>query len=391
MYHSVAPEIDDWAFKYLSLHPDVFEDHLRVLKASGYVSVSLAELHAYMAGAGRLPAKALVLTFDDGYLDNWVFAFPLLRKYGFKATVFVSTDFVDRRGDTRPNLADVWESRCTFEDLAWRGFLSGAEMKRMISSELIDIEGHCKTHTWYPISPKIIDFHHPGDAYPWLAWNRRPDRKYLYLEENQSELVPFGSPVYEHRKALIACRYFPDPAVEMELVKYVDENGGRAFFNDPGWRGRLNRLANEIVSRGLNDRTETAEEKETRLQEEIVLSKQELERTTGRPIRFLCWPGGGYDARAVDIVRRAGYVACTISSRHIGGCRNVPGEDPFWVRRVAAVPWWYYRGKRICAIDGEFLRLILADYKGYNLGGVRLRWYKARRLLGSIGRGKAPE
>jgi peptidoglycan/xylan/chitin deacetylase (PgdA/CDA1 family) len=381
MYHSVAPVIKDWAFNYLSMHPDVFENHLSVLESSGYVSVSLSELHDYVSGKGRLPPRAVVLTFDDGYLDSWVFAFPILRKHGFKATVFVSTDFIDRRRTIRNNLADVWESRCRYEDLEWRGFLSEEEMRRMLSSDLIDIEAHGKTHTWYFVSRKIVDYHHPGDAYPWLAWNRKPDRKYLYLEEDQAGFVPFGSPVYEHRKAMTARRYFPDPRIENELAQQVARNGGRGFFEKPDWRDQLNLLSNEIASKGLDDRTETPDERGTRLREEIILSRQELELATGHPIRFLCWPGGDYDDTAIDMARRAGYTACTFSSREAGPWRNFPGEDPFRIRRIAAVPYWYYKGRKICPVNGEFLKLILDNYKGYPLSRARLKWHKLCRLM----------
>jgi peptidoglycan/xylan/chitin deacetylase (PgdA/CDA1 family) len=228
MYHSIAPPIEGWAYDFLSIHPDVFEDQISTLKASGFHTVSLSELYEYMSGNRRLPPRAVVLTFDDGYMDNWVFAFPILRKYGFKGTVFVSTDFVDRRGGTRPNLGDVWEGRAKEQDLKYDGFLSADEMKGMLLSGVMDIQGHCKTHTWYFTSPSIVDFHHPADRYPWLGWNARPDRKVLYLEEDQSGLVRLGSPVYEHKKAAVARRYFPDPRVERELGDYVDARGGAA-------------------------------------------------------------------------------------------------------------------------------------------------------------------
>jgi peptidoglycan/xylan/chitin deacetylase (PgdA/CDA1 family) len=384
MYHSIAPEIKGWAYSYLSIHPDMFEDHLSTLKAAGYVSVSLAELYAYMAGEGRLPPKAIVLTFDDGYLDNWVFAFPILRKYGFRATVYVSTDFIDRTEKARPNLADVWDGRTTRENLEWRGFLCQDEMIRMMTSDLIDIEGHCKTHTWHFTSDKIVDFHHPGDGYPWLAWNARPDRKPLYLREDQTDFVPLGSPVYEHRKAVVARRYFPDPVVEQKLIEHVAASGAEQFFAKSGWREELRDVARGAAGEAGSGRTETDEEQMTRLRDEISLSKDELESVLGRQVRFLCWPGGSYDERAVEIAREAGYKAYTLSSRDTSPQRNLPGEDPAWVRRTAVAPWWMFRGKRRAFVDGQFLERIIYDYKGFAFGGFRLRWLKLGKLLGSF-------
>jgi peptidoglycan/xylan/chitin deacetylase (PgdA/CDA1 family) len=325
----------------------------------------------------------VVLTFDDGYVDNWVFAFPILRKHGFKGTVFVSTDFVDRRNKTRLNLDDVWQGRAKHEDLTWRGFLCEDEMRRLITSDLFEVQAHCKTHTWYPIDEQIVDFHHPGDAYPWLAWNARPDRKYAYLEEDQSGFVPFGSPIYAYDKALVAHRYFPDPDVEKSLAGYVQAHGGRRFFSKRDWKQELDSVANQASSQGRSHRRETEKERVTRLKEEIVLSKQELENMLGRPVEYLCWPGGAYDDMSVELASDAGFRAWTTGSKFAGKRRNVPGEDPAWIRRTAATPWWSYKGRRVCAMDGALLRHVLEAYKGYAFSGFRLKWLKAGRLLRS--------
>ena len=383
MYHSVAPPIEGWAFEYLSIHPDVFEDHISTLAGAGYVAVTLADLFDYVAGKRRLPPKAIVLTFDDGYLDNWVFAFPILRKYGFKGTVFASTDFVDRRDRTSPNLDDAREGRARHEDLQWRGFLSIAEMKRMLLSDIMDVQGHCKTHTWYYTSPEIVDYHHPGDGRPWLAWNARPERKPLYLSEDQSGFVRWGAPVYAYSAAMTARRYFPDPRVEKTVCDHVEAEGGAGFFDKPDWREELDGISESIIGMGLDDRYETQEERMTRLREEVTLSKQELAALLGKAIDFLCWPNGAYDGAAVDVAGQAGYLAWTLSSRDRGTRKNVPGEDPSWIRRYAASPWWYFRGNKVCTLDGELLKRMMDAYKGFRFAGMRLKWHKLGRLIRS--------
>jgi len=384
MYHSVAPRIENWDFNYLSLPPKIFEDQMARLKRSGYNSVTLSEVYDYVAGKTRLPPRSVVITFDDGYLDNWVYAFPILKKYGMRGTVFVSTDFIDRTNRIRPNTDDVAEGRAAEGDLDWRGFLSTAEMERMINSQLVEIQGHCRTHTWYFTSNKIIDYNRPGLRYPWLGWNARVDRKPMYMSEDQSEFVPFGSPIYEHSESLIARRYFPDPRVEAELAGVVFGLGGRDFFQDPDWRTILDEKARALMTGGRDDRVETEEQRLTRLREEIPLARQELTDLLGHPVDFLCWPNGKYDDTCVEMAREAGFKAWTIRSSDRSTRRNVPGEAPEWIRRFAVSPWWFCRGRKVCQVDGEFLERALADYKGFAFSGFRLKWYKLEKFIESL-------
>ena len=382
MYHSVSPKNRSWVSRHLSLDPVIFEDHLRTLVDAGYTTICLSELYDYVAGRRHLPAKSIALTFDDGYLDNWVYVHPMLRKYGFRATVFVSTDFIDRRGHVRPTLEDVWSRRCVREALPSGGFLSAPEMRAMIESETVDVQAHCKTHTWHFTTKEIIDFHHPGDFYPWLAWNARPERKSLYMEEDQSEFVPFGSPVYTHDHSLVAHRYFPDTEIASHLVKWVASNGGREFFTRPQWRDLLGGEA-ERIGPGAGGRHEGDCERFARLREEIADSKRDLEQVIGKRVDFLCWPGGSCDVDSIAIAREAGYKAWTLAGPGPVNKANLPGEDPAWIRRVPAIPWWDYRGHRVSAVDGKFVRLIIEKYRGAPGAALKLKAYKANRLLRS--------
>lgn len=69
------------------IDPSCLEDDLRYLSQNGYTAVTVSDLAAYFDLGTKLPDKPVMLTFDDGYYSNWLYAFPLLRKYGFKAVL----------------------------------------------------------------------------------------------------------------------------------------------------------------------------------------------------------------------------------------------------------------------------------------------------------------
>src|SRR5262245_54886386 len=91
-YHKVSP--DQHPF-FEPLHPDTFEQQMRFLK-SCYTVLSLAELVS-RSMRGDVPERAVAITFDDGYRDNYEYAFPILKKYQFPATIFVATGAIGTR------------------------------------------------------------------------------------------------------------------------------------------------------------------------------------------------------------------------------------------------------------------------------------------------------
>jgi len=100
MYHYVddePPPAGPYADGLTVRTPD-FVEELEYLAENGYQAVRLSDVYLAMAGLKELPAKSVALTFDDGGLDNYTVAFPLLKQYGFTATFFVITKTVGRDG-----------------------------------------------------------------------------------------------------------------------------------------------------------------------------------------------------------------------------------------------------------------------------------------------------
>ncbi len=100
MYHHVGllPPNPDGIRRDLTVAPDRFEGLLKYLAENRIQTVYLDQLLDHWAGRDELPARAVALTFDDGYDDNYDYAFPLLRKFGMAGTFFIVTDLVGRSG-----------------------------------------------------------------------------------------------------------------------------------------------------------------------------------------------------------------------------------------------------------------------------------------------------
>jgi len=100
MYHHVGPlpPNPDVYRRDLTVSPNLFERTLVRLAEQGIETVTMADLFEHFAGGAALPKRSVVLTFDDGYDDNYEHAFRLLQQHGMVGTFFVTTDFVERPG-----------------------------------------------------------------------------------------------------------------------------------------------------------------------------------------------------------------------------------------------------------------------------------------------------
>lgn len=88
MYHRISPRRDSWSLK--PLNPQCFDRQMRYF-SQNYEVLPLDRLVDYIKQGEPLPEKAVVITIDDGYKDNYQYAYPTLRKYRIPATVFLTT------------------------------------------------------------------------------------------------------------------------------------------------------------------------------------------------------------------------------------------------------------------------------------------------------------
>lgn len=95
MYHHIGKnqEGSDATQKGLTVSTHAFEEQMEFLKAEGFTTITLGELLAYTERKFKLPAKPIIITFDDGYTDSFENAIPILEAQGFKASFAVITGF----------------------------------------------------------------------------------------------------------------------------------------------------------------------------------------------------------------------------------------------------------------------------------------------------------
>lgn len=97
-YHNLAtaeekanfPEESDWVIDVQN-----FEEQLKYLSKHNYKTLTMDEFYEWKQGKIDLPNKSVLITFDDGFLSNYHYAFPLLKKYNMNATVFLIGEYVD--------------------------------------------------------------------------------------------------------------------------------------------------------------------------------------------------------------------------------------------------------------------------------------------------------
>jgi peptidoglycan/xylan/chitin deacetylase (PgdA/CDA1 family) len=129
---------------YHSIHrsgkitPEIFEENLKSLQSRNYSTATLDEIYDHVTGKTKLPEKTVHLTFDDGYRDNYTEAFPIMKKYPFKATIFLPTVY----------LGNI-------------GFLNWEQIREMKASNIVDFESHTHSHprcsTVHPSKDELVE------------------------------------------------------------------------------------------------------------------------------------------------------------------------------------------------------------------------------------------
>jgi len=255
LYHRVyEASADPWE---LCVSPGHFAEQLEVLSAN-YQVIRLNELVRYLEEA-QLPERAVVLTFDDGYADNFWNAKPLLEKFRVPATVFVTSDRLD-------SPTEFW-----WDDLE-RALLQPRKLPKSLrlrvqarSYEWLTTNSHERQHAYMAIHEilqpiSVSDRNRVmADVFAWAGVDRtgRPDYRPLTTAEliqlGQSELIDIGAHTVTHPF--------------LSSMPEVDQHT------------------------------------------EIAGSRKELEKILGRRVDTFSYPYGNLTRDAVNMVAKAGFVA----------------------------------------------------------------------------------
>lgn len=98
-YHKIGTPADDASNPHLYVPLENFTAQMRYLSRHGYNTLTLSELSRALDNKIKLPRRSVIITFDDGHLDNYENAFPVLEQYNLKATIFVVSDFIGQEAN----------------------------------------------------------------------------------------------------------------------------------------------------------------------------------------------------------------------------------------------------------------------------------------------------
>ena len=316
MHHLISNDTS-----HIAVEPAVFETQCELLANNGWHGIGLHEAEEFLLNGAPLPPKSFLMTFDDGYLDNYAHAWPIMKKYGHKGVVFVVTDRItqaqkdceaaspEKNRHIRPTAKEVAAGIRNSEELPpidnllhedGQGFLvrrdifmNWDEARLLEESGVIAIAGHSLRHASVFTGPRYSGFHQPGNT------------SRTFLQTQPPSL--FGMPVFERGPEFLERAFVPSPEMMEAIAAFVPQERSAAteFFRSPDNVSALNAL----VEKFKDDlgRYETEAEAAARLAGVMQGTQETLQRELGRKSRSFCWPWGVFCEEARRQGRAAGF------------------------------------------------------------------------------------
>jgi peptidoglycan/xylan/chitin deacetylase (PgdA/CDA1 family) len=253
-----------------------------------YSPVSMSQAADWLMHGGRLPENAAAITVDDGYRDFYQVAYPVLREYGIPATVYLVSDFLDRR---------LW----LWVDQVRYGFLHG-EARRF----QMEIAGEA------PLGFELGSRETRGAAARAVteAAKRISNAERLRLLERLPEQLGVRLP--------------EEAPAEYEALRWDEVREMAAAGIDFGAHTRTHPILSRLAGEG-------------ELASEIGGSKRRIEQQVGRVVEHFCYPNGSREdvgREAVEAVRSAEFRTAVMTESGL----NYVGGDQFRLRRIGVEP-----------------------------------------------------
>jgi peptidoglycan/xylan/chitin deacetylase (PgdA/CDA1 family) len=253
MYHRVATRKDEWSL-VSTLDPERFESEIRYL-CENFSILSLEELYQYLQ-QGESLKKAVAITFDDGYKDNYLCAFPILRRYRVPATFFLTSGHI---GTSRL----FWWDRVGY-------VIHHTEIRRLQLDEL----GTYRLETASDRS---------------RANGEIINRLECLGEDKKNDLIEQLADI---------CKVEISAVLGSQLILSWDEV--REMSRDGAQFGAHTVTHPNLTSLPLEQ-----------ARSEILQSKTSIEKELGKAVRFFAYPGGSFNLEIARIVQQSGFVAAT--------------------------------------------------------------------------------
>ena len=291
----------------IAVAPQRFAEHCRVAAEKGWRGVGLAEAEAFLVQGAPLPARSFLCTFDDGYLDNYFYALPILHQYGHKGVMFAVTDRLEKAdtprasveavlNGTAPHMPEL-DAPVTTTALGYPErrdiFCNHGEARAMDAHGTLAVAGHSAGHLGVFTGPEFTGFVQPG----------RQVRTFYLTSYGRI----WGMPAFSVKPGLAHRAFLPAPELIAAITALVPQDAAeaQAFFADEAGHRALAALVAGF--QGKMGRMETDAERRNRMWREIHQGKVDLEAILGHSIRTLCWPWGAFDAQALALAKEAGY------------------------------------------------------------------------------------
>jgi peptidoglycan/xylan/chitin deacetylase (PgdA/CDA1 family) len=302
MYHRVAnSEIDPWE---LSVSPENFEEHLKILKKQTQL-MSLEEF-SQAHQQGKMPEKAAVITFDDGYADNLYYAKPILDKYQVPATVFIATGYTGRSRefwwDELENILFQTQPLPEKLTLTLRGKVYEWELGNAINYTIADKQKDRDRRAWEGKPGSRMYFYHSV----WQELSILEDHE---REKALQDLSQWAN--YQPIPRRDYCPMTPEQLQTLESSGYI-----------------------EIGAHTVNHVALSSHSKEIQ-KGEIEESKAYLEKLLNHHVTTFTYPFGNYDKHSISLVKTAQFIcACSTIEETVWR-----GDNRFLLPRCGVANW----------------------------------------------------